>query len=294
MRLAYFPGCKISFYLKSYGQAVEAVMAALGVTLVKLPFNCCGNPHRGKNLTASVLSAMKNLALAQHHGLDILTPCKCCFGQLKHGRYWYETQENLREKIDRSLSEEGLGFKNKNLIQDIKTSRLQHRAVRIRHLLDFLYDDLGVQTLESRISDPLPPHKIALQQGCHALRPYSVTQFDNPFTPTIFRDLIKLTGLRPMAWSKETECCGSPAFETHRDLSLRMRHSKQASARKEGAKYISTACTHCQIQYGQVPGEQSRDVFAKKVIQAVPFAVFLGAALGIKGRAFESWKSAGE
>ena len=294
MRLAYFPGCKISFFLKSYGQAVEGVMAALGVTLVKLPFNCCGNPARGKNLTASVLSAMKNLAMAEHHGLDILTPCKCCFGQPKHGRYWYETQENLREKIDRSLSEEGFVFKGRDLIQDTKTNRLQYRAVRIRHLLDFCYHDLGVQTLESRISEPLPGHKIALQQGCHALRPFSVTQFDNPFTPTIFRDLIGLTGLRPMAWSKETECCGSPASETNQDLSLRMRYSKQASARREGAEYISTACTHCQIQYGQIPGESTQKDLNKKVIQAVPFAVFLGAALGIKGRVFESWKSAGD
>ena len=67
-------------------------MAALGVRLVKLPFNCCGNPSRGKNLEVSVFSAIKNLALARKYGLDIMTPCKCCFGQLKHGVYWYETR----------------------------------------------------------------------------------------------------------------------------------------------------------------------------------------------------------
>ncbi len=284
MRLAYFPGCKISFGLADYGEAVEALMKALGVTLVKLPFNCCGNPSRGKNLAASVLAAVKNITLARNLGLDILTPCKCCFGQLKHGIHWYETQSGIREKVDLALAEEGLQFREKGLIHDTVTGQLQKRGVRIRHLLDFLYQDIGTDVLAGRIQNPLPGPKIVLQQGCHALRPFSVTQFDNPFAPKMFRELAKTAGLDPLNWSKETECCGDPVAGTHRDLAFRMRREKKAQARRAGADYICTACTHCQIQYTRDMPKGNQD------ISAVPFAVFMGAALGLKGKVFSTWK----
>jgi len=258
MKLAYFPGCKIHFHLKSYGAMVEALLAHLGVTLVRLNFNCCGNPARGKNLAASVLAAVKNIALAREKGLDIITPCQCCFGQLKHGVHWYNTDPGIREQVDLALSEEGLVFKE----------------TRIRHLLDFLYQDLGREELAQRIKISLPGHKIVLQQGCHALRPFSVTRFDNPFAPKMFRELAQVTGLEVLEWAKETECCGDPAAETNGDLAMKIRQEKMAHAREAGADYICTACTHCQIQYEREDGN-------KRGIRAVPFALFLGAALGI-------------
>ncbi|MCG8635383.1 MAG: CoB--CoM heterodisulfide reductase iron-sulfur subunit B family protein [Desulfobacterales bacterium] len=282
MRLAYFPGCKISFGLAGYGAAVEALMKALGVTLVKLPFNCCGNPSRGKNLTASVLSAIKNITLARDRGLDILTPCKCCFGQLKHGIHWYDTQRDIREKVDLALAEEGLKLKRKGLVHDTVTGKLQERGVKIRHLLDFLYQDIGTDELAGRIQVPLSGFKVVLQQGCHALRPFSVTQFDNPFAPKMFRELVQTAGLEAVNWSKETECCGDPVAETHKDLAFRMRQEKLVLAGEAGADYICTACTHCQIQYDRgVPKEK---------ISAVPFAVLLGTALGVEEKVFRTWQ----
>ncbi|MDD9302099.1 MAG: hypothetical protein HUK40_07035 [Desulfobacter sp.] len=281
MRLAYFQGCKILFDLNSYGKAVERLMAHLGVTLVTLDFNCCGNRARGKNLAASVHAAVRNIALAQARGLDIFTPCKCCFGQLKHGLFWYAENKMIREKVDLALAEEGLKFEAAPLIQDPGTGILEKRTVRIRHLLDFLFHDIGPRVLASRITPVSDPVKVVLQQGCHALRPFSVTQFDNPFAPRMFRQLAKTAGLDPLDWEKEVECCGSPAAETNKALALQICRQKLSSAQNAGADYICTACTHCQIQYamGYTP---------KKDVRPVPFAVFLGAALGIQSRLFHT------
>ncbi|MEH0020617.1 MAG: heterodisulfide reductase-related iron-sulfur binding cluster [Desulfobacter sp.] len=287
MRLAYFPGCKITFGLASYGKAVEALMAGLGVSLVRLPFNCCGNPARGKKLAASVLAAMKNIALAQDKGLDILTPCQCCFGQLKHGRHWYETRREIREKVDLALAEDGLAFRETGLVHDAASGRLRERPVRVRHLLDFLYREITPQVLAGRMKMPLKRERVVLQQGCHALRPYSVTRFDNPFAPRIFRELALASGLDVLDWSKEIECCGDPAGDTHKDLAFRMRRDKLASAAAAGADYICTACTHCQIQYSRpVPGDAGH-------VRAIPFAVFLGSALGLGTGGVEAWKQDG-
>ena len=254
-------------------------MAALGVTLVKLPFTCCGNPSRGKNLEISVFSAIKNLALAQSHGLNILTPCQCCFGQLKYGAYWYETHKGLRDKINRILTEEGLFYGELSDRQVLDPDRESTRGpVQIKHLLSFLYDDIGLDILKEKISKPLDPVKTALQHGCHGLRPFSVTGFDNPFAPKIFKELVNITGLEAIDWSKETECCGDPIAENYEDLALKILTNKLETASREGAKFIITACTHCQIQY---TSGQARQKLAEKFIPAVSYPVVLGSALGI-------------
>ncbi|MBA3010310.1 MAG: disulfide reductase [Proteobacteria bacterium] len=271
MRVAYFPGCKIDFVLGDYGSAVETVMAQLGVSLVRLPFSCCGNPSRGKNLEVSVFSAIKNLALAAKYGLDIMTPCKCCFGQLKQGVYWYETRKDLRDNINRILAQEGLFYTPPSRDPG------SHSPV-IRHLLSFLLHDIGITRLKEKIIRPWEPVKTALQQGCHALRPYGVTGFDNPFAPKMFKALVEITGLRVIDWSKETSCCGNPIAEDHKELSLKILRHKVEDAAREGAAYICTACTHCQIQY---QGAEALHILAKNKISAVSYPFILGTCLGI-------------
>lgn len=250
-------------------------MAKLGVTLVKLPFNCCGNPSRGKNFEVSVLSAIKNLALAARHGLNIMTPCKCCFGQLKHGVYWYETQKGLQDKINRILAQEGLYYRG-------ESHGMSREPSQIKHLLSFLYHDVGLETLKRKITHPLGPvlgtQKTALQYGCHALRPFSVTGFDNPYAPRIFKELVNITGLETIDWSKQTECCGSPVAENYGDLALKILIHKITTASQEGADLICTACTHCQIQYQSA---QAVHILEQKKMLAVSYPYILGRALGI-------------
>jgi len=263
MRLAYFPGCKIPFYLEEYGRSFEAVMGKLGVELVSLPFNCCGYPSRNKSLEISVLSSIRNLALAEKHGLDLITPCKCCFGQFKQAVYWWNNHTKLKVKIDALLKKEGLAWKGKT---------------QIKHLLSFLHDDTGLEKLKQQMTRQLPNHKIAVQYGCHALRPFSITGFDNPYAPQIFEALVNMTGLKTVEWSKSTECCGNPIYETNKKLSLKILLAKLRSAADSGAAYICNACTHCQIQYNYMEMEQESEKFN---ITPVLFTQLLGIAMGL-------------
>jgi len=263
MRLAYFPGCKIPFYLEEYGRSFEAVMGKLGVELVSLPFNCCGYPSRNKSLEISVFSSIHNLALAEKQGLDIITPCKCCFGQFKQAVYWWNNHTKLKVKIDALLKKEGLSWKGKT---------------QIKHLLPFLHDEIGPEKLKQHITRQLPSQKIALQYGCHALRPFSITGFDNPYAPQIFEVLVNMTGLKTIEWSKSTECCGNPIYETNKKLSLKILHAKFKTAADSGAEYICNACTHCQIQYNYMEMEEES---AKFTITPVLFTHLLGTAMGL-------------
>jgi len=264
MKFAYFPGCKISFHMEDYGLSFEALMENLGVQLVKLPFNCCGYPARSKNFEVSILSSIKNYALAQKYDLDIITPCKCCFGQFKHASYWYGQNKELKNRIDHLLARE-------NLFWDGNT--------QVKHLLSFLHNDFGIPELEKRIQKKLPNKKVAVQYGCHALRPFSITGFDNPYAPKLFEELLCITGVKLVEWSKSTECCGNPIFDTNPKLSLKIIENKRKTARDAGADYICTACTHCQMQYEMMPYKKEKT--HTNTPGTILFTQILGTALGI-------------
>ena len=274
MKYAYFPGCKIPTYLPEYDIAVRAVLDCLGVRLVDLHFNCCGYPIRHQSFEASILSGARNLAIARKEHLTIVTPCKCCFGSLKHVEYWMKQRPVLREKINKILASEGLEWDN---------------DIRVIHLLTLLAEDVGKEAIRPRITKPLKNLKIAPHYGCHALRPGDVVQFDNPLSPTIFEKLINLTGAKSIDWSLRLECCGNPLWEKNNRLSIKLMNKKLRNASESGAELLATACTHCQIQFEQVRRSLPRDKQKAPELRAVLYVQLLGAAMGIDGFELDSY-----
>ncbi len=234
MKLAYFPGCKIPFYMKDYGLSFKAAMQQLDIELVELPFSCCGYPAKNDNFEISILSSIRNLAIAYKHEIDIITPCKCCFGQLKHAIFWYLNNVTIKNRIDHFLSQENL---------------IWNGSTQVKHLLSFLYNDYGLLKIKKRVRKNQSHKKLVVQYGCHALRPSNITNFDNPFEPRIFEKLLISIGVTPIDWSKKTECCGSPVLKNDNELALRLMKNKFSMAIKLGARYICTACTHCHMHY---------------------------------------------
>lgn len=258
MKFAYFPGCKIAHHLPIHGQSVEAVCARLGIELVKTEFNCCGYPVRHESRDASVYSALRNLALAENLGLDLMTPCKCCFGNFQQARHQVDQDEKLKCRMKDLLQEEGLDFPGK---------------IRVRHFLQVL-DDLpgGVANAVSR---PLTGLKIACHYGCHALRPENITHFDDPLAPTIFERLVAATGASPLPWDLRLECCGYPLRGRDENIADLLAAKKLAGAKSSGADLLATACTYCQLQFG------SENQKRPQTIPAVLYPRILGLALGL-------------
>ena len=158
MKYAYFPGCKIPHHLPSYDRGVREVCAAFGIELSEPEFNCCGWPMRDESFLASMYSAARNLALAGARGLDILTPCKCCFGNLKQAQARLDSAPALAEKIKGLLAEEGLTLQRPGVF----------------HLLSVLDEQVGAEAINSR-ANPSPGRNqggLPLWLPCFAPRPY--------------------------------------------------------------------------------------------------------------------------
>ena len=268
MKFIFFPGCKIEHYLKHYETSSRAVLDALGVRLVDIEMNCCGYPARHHDLVASVLSAARNLALAAKKNLDILTPCKCCFGNLKFAVSRLREDSELRRRVNLLLEREGLRWEDQ---------------VSVKHLLSVLYHDVGLDTLRSKIKKPYTSLKIAPHYGCHALRPSRVVQFDDPLSPTIFEKLVDVTGAQSVEWPKRLECCGNPLWGKNNPLSIHMMQKKVEDAIHAGADFLCVACTYCQIQFDQVRTglDDSGNSDWKEQVPSILYTQLLGLSLGL-------------
>lgn len=266
MKYALFLGCKIPSQLPAYALSTRAVLAHLGLTLVDLEFNCCGYPVRSFSRDAFVVAAVRNLALAERAGpgLNVLTPCTCCFGTLRHAVRFLGEDAELRARVDQALAVEGLAWSGKT---------------EVEHLLPLLARTIGVDVIAAAVRSPRTGLRVAAQYGCHALRPSGVAGFDNPMAPTMFETLIGATGATAVDWPRRLDCCGDPLHEANTPLSEHMTRAKIADALESGAEAICTACPHCHLRLDAVQADT-----ANPAVRPLLYTQLLGLALGLPAK----------
>ena len=271
MRYALFIGCTIPARLKQYESSSRAVLEKLGVELVDIKeFNCCGYPVRNIDFKASILSAVRNLALAEEEDLNLVVLCKCGFGMLKKADHLMKEDPSLRKEMNNILNREGLKFDG---------------GIEIRHLISVLYHDVGIEAIKEKITRPYRELKIATHYGCHALRPSEIVQFDDPLNPTIFDKLVEATGAESIHWQARLDCCGAPLFGTNDDLSMDLTEKKLSNAKQSGADYLCNACPYCHIQFDTVQRMINSERANNHVLPSILYSQLLGLSLGIEREA---------
>jgi heterodisulfide reductase subunit B len=257
MKYALFHGCNIPARVEQYADATVAVCARLGIEPVEIDaFNCCGYPIRNADHRAYVLSAAKNLALAE----------RACYGSLKKASYFLDQDSDLKADINRILAKENLEYKN---------------TIQIKHLLSVLYHDVGLERLKETISKTYSGLQIAVSYGCHALRPSTVTQFDDPVSPKIFDELVEATGAFSVEWARKLDCCGAPLTGINDQLAVEMAQKKIDSAREAGAQFICTACPYTQLQFDGVQVRMAAQSNNGEPLAPILYPQLLGLCMGL-------------
>jgi heterodisulfide reductase subunit B len=155
----------------------------------------------------------------------------------------------------------------------------------VRHLLEVLYNDVGLEALKESVVRPFKGVKIAVHYGCHILRPKERVQFDDPGTASIFDQLVEITGAEIVRWETQLDCCGAPVWGIDDELSMDLSQKKIKDARRSCADYLCVACAYCQIQFDRV---QKMFVAQRGEDQGLPSLVFtqlLGLSLGLDSEA---------
>lgn len=196
-------------------------------------WNCCGASISyvgGNELSVEVLAA-RNLALAQAQGgMDIIAPCSSCYVVLnKVNRKLQEKPEALRE-MNGILAEGGLSYSGK---------------IRVRHLLDVLYHDVGLEKIKAAVKRPLHGLPVAGYVGCQSVRPYG--EYDSAEKPVIQDRILEALGAIAVPFSSKMRCCGSGLFLTELEYCYELIRNILDDALNNGGKIVSTVCPMCQM-----------------------------------------------
>jgi heterodisulfide reductase subunit B2 len=256
VRYALFVGCTIPERVPEYERSARLVLRRLGVELVDLDFGCCGYPARHASREAHLVLAEHNLALAASRGLDLLALCQCCYGSLRNAQRTLARDRGRRPRA------------------------VERRPV-VRHLLEVLAREVGLEAIAALVRSPLEGLRVATHYGCHALRPSDVVELDNPHAPTVFERLVAVTGARPVDWPRRLDCCGAPIADSNPVLADRIRAGKVADAREAGADALCTACPFCQRRFSDGPAGSPPS------LPSILYTQLLGLALG------EPWRALG-
>jgi heterodisulfide reductase subunit B len=222
--VSYFPGCSLDGTAREYNESTEAICKTLGVELKELPdWNCCGSSsaHVTSALLASALPA-RNLEIADRVGLDLVVPCASCYQRLK----------SAEKEMAAGKTIEGITLKYEGKFE-------------IKHLTDFMWEDVGEKIISSKIKKPLKDLKPVCYYGCLTARPPKITDARYPEDPKAMDKVMKSLGADIKNWSYKTDCCGGNLILTRPDIAMKLIQKLLDMAEEAGADCIVTGCPMC-------------------------------------------------
>jgi heterodisulfide reductase subunit B2 len=229
-----YPGCSLEAGGSHYLVSVESVADALGLNLVEIEdWNCCGASIHyvgGSELQTKALNA-RNLAMAQKQGgYDIIAPCSSCYIQMIKAAHEFEEEPKVAAELNEILAADGLSYSG---------------GLKVRHVLDVLFNDVGLDKIKEAVVNPLTGLKVASYYGCQTTRPYG--EYDSVESPHTMDDILVALGAEVVEFDKGTKCCGSGIFFTEMETCARLVGDILGAAEAGGAQLVSTACPMCQM-----------------------------------------------
>jgi heterodisulfide reductase subunit B len=226
---SYYPGCSLHASAKEYDESTRGLFKSLKIGLQEVPdWFCCGaTPAHNVDELLSLSLCAKNLALAEEVDGDLAVACAACFSRLKTTQHKLAENDEKRRQVETAID------------GPVPTEK------RVKHLLEILAQDFGLERLAEAVKKPLAGLKVATYYGCLLTRPPEVPQLDCTEAPTIMERVIAATGAEPVAWSHRLECCGANFTLSRPGVVLKLSGDILASAKAAGADCLMVACPLC-------------------------------------------------
>ncbi len=255
---ALYLGCIGPLRYPDIENSIRLTFKELGIELVDMEgATCCPAPGAGfKNfdeLAALTVSA-RNISIAEELGLDIMTFCGGCQGSLNWANKLLQSDPERKSRVNEILSEMGREYRG---------------TAKVKHLVEVVYEDIGVDRIKKIANDRLEGFKVAVHYGCHVLRPYRVEELDDPEKPHMLDDLVKAWGAESLEFPEKHTCCGAGGglFANDRDLSLSIMRKKMVQIKELEADMLIDICPFCHMQFdlGQMQLREKGENFSTPV-----------------------------
>jgi len=267
VKYAYYPGCSLECNALAYDVSVRHVADVLGLTLAEIDdWNCCGATEyfSQDELTAAAVIA-RNLALVEPGVNQVVAPCAACYCNLIKVDHLMADNPAMGEKINQALAAGKLHYKP--------------GSVRVRHMLDVIYEDVGEAAVREKVVQPLTGLKIAPYYGCQVVRP--LTGGDDTEHPTRMDKIFTWLGAEVVNYPVKTHCCGGHMTQISEPQAFEMIRRILQSATSNGADMILCACPMCQLNLDAYQDRVAAEFKTPLRMPVLYFTQMLGLALGV-------------
>jgi heterodisulfide reductase subunit B len=233
-------------------------------------WNCCGateyvSVHR---LPAQALIG-RNLALAaqQANGSrTVVAGCSACYLNLSKTDHYMRQDDLLDQRVNEALAAGGLHY--------------EPGTVEIRHLLDVIFNDVGLEAIRQKVVRPLNGLRLAAYYGCMIVRPDLDGRFAGPEYPQALDQLLKVLGAEVIDFPLKTHCCGGHMTQISPPVAYELIRRLIHAADEYKADILVTLCPMCQLNLDAYQPDMNRHFRTDYHVPILYFTQLMGLAFG--------------
>jgi len=274
VKVAYWPGCVSRGFTPELHGSMAKVAPLLGIELVELDrAACCGAgviAEHNQEL-ADTLNA-RTFALAQQEierGADLMMNiCSTCQGAQSECQERLDANTEYREHVNETLANESLRY---------------DRGIVNKHFLWLMVEEIGLDTVASKVKRPLTDLRVGPFYGCYIVRPTDRLGIGRE-TPrdTYLHLLIEALGGTVVDYAGQYKCCGFPIITMNKEASLKQAGRHLGDALDADADCLVTPCPLCHLNLDlQQPGAE-RVVGRELGMPVLHLPQLVGLALGLE------------
>jgi heterodisulfide reductase subunit B len=270
-----YPGCSLESGARAYGQSLTKVAGVLDLKLEEIDdWNCCGaTEYLGISRTPAYALISRNLALAaeQANGnRTVIAPCSACYLNLSKADHYMAERPEFGRMVNEALGAGGLSYTPGSL--------------EIRHLLDVIVYDIGLEAIASKVVRPLAGLRVAPYLGCMLPRPDYNHRWSDHEHPVELGLLLRALGVEVIDFPLETQCCGGHMPQIGPDTAFELIHRLVYAAEEYQADIMATVCPMCQLNLDAYQGEMNHHFGSHYQMPIVFFTQLMGLAFGLDAR----------
>jgi succinate dehydrogenase / fumarate reductase cytochrome b subunit len=236
MKVAYWPGCVSRGFTPELHGSMAQIAPLLDLELIELDRACCtgaGVIAEHNQELADTLNA-RTFALAQQtDGALMMNICSTCQGAQTECQERLDANAEYRAVINDTLADEGLVYE---------------AGITNKNFLWLLVEEIGLETLKSKVKRPLTDLKVGPFYGCYIVRPEDRLGIDAELPRDTYLSLvIEALGGTVIEYAGMHKCCGFPIITMNQEASLRQSGTHMSDAKDAQADCVVTPCPLCHL-----------------------------------------------
>lgn len=267
----FYPGCSLQRNARAYLESTIAIRDDIEIVLEEIEdWNCCGaTEYKSVYRVPSHALVGRNLALAakQVDGTNtVVASCSACYLNLAKTEAHLEHSPRLREQVNDALAAGGLSY--------------EPGTLEIRHLLDIVFNDVGLDKIKEKVVRPLTGLRVAPYYGCMIVRPDVGNRYGQTEYPTALDDLLRALGAEVIYFPQKTHCCSGHMTQISPKVAYELIYRLIRAADQFKADMMVTLCPMCQLNLDVYQGDMNRHFKTDFHMPVLYFTQLMGLAFG--------------